>query len=142
MAGLWRKQSSWEQEEAPSSLLPHPSKGQDVGGQNGYWPLAMGLGEHFLCARLTGNGTQPSRHQPLVRQHHPFPGWRGHGFPSYSARPSPASGCLGTPSGMTALPCSLAGIMSPLCLRPTPTFDYKHPLSSSGHKIPIERQAL
>lgn len=98
--------------------------------------MAMGVGEHFLCVRLTENGTQLSRHQPPVRQHHPFPGqgcgWRGHGFPSHSARPSPANGCLGNPSGMTTLPCSVAGIMSPLCLRPTPTSGCKHALSSAG----------
>lgn len=35
----------------------------------GLWP--WGGREHFLCARLTGNGTQPSRHQPPVIQHHP-----------------------------------------------------------------------
>lgn len=98
--------------------------------------MAMGVGEHFLCVRLTENGTQLSRHQPPVRQYHPFPGqgcgWRGHGFPSHSARPSPANGCLGNPSGMTTLPCSVAGIMSPLCLRPTPTSGCKHALSSAG----------
>ena len=98
--------------------------------------MAMGVGEHFLCVRSTENRTQLSRHQPPVRQHHPFPGqgcgWRGHGFPSHSARPSPANGCLGNPSGVTTLPCSVAGIMSPLCLRPTPTSGCKHALSSAG----------
>lgn len=108
--------------------------------------MAIGVGEHFFCARLMGNGTQPNRHQPLVRQHHPFPrqgcGWRGCGFPSHPVKPSPANGCLGKLSGMTALPCSLAGIMSPLCLRTTPTSGCKRPLSSAGHEVPLGSQTL
>lgn len=98
--------------------------------------MAMRVGEHFLCAGLTENRTHLSRHQPPVRRHHPFPGqgcgWRGHGFPSYFARLSPANGCLGSPSGMTTLPCSVAGIMSPLYPRPTPTSGCNHALSSFG----------
>ena len=101
--------------------------------------MAMGVGEHFLCAGLTENRTRLSRHHPPVRRHHPFPGqgcgWRGHGFPSYSARLSPANGCLGSPSGMTTLPCSAAGIMSPLCPRPTPTSGCNHALSSVGLEL-------
>ena len=117
-----------ESREKPLLSSSSSQQGPGGGGHGRYWPLAMGMGEHFLCARLTGNGTQPRRHQPPVRQHHPFPGWKGHGFRSYSARPNPANGSLGDPSGVTAQPCFLAGIMSPLCLRPTPTSDYKHPL--------------
>lgn len=33
--------------------------------------VAMGVGEHFLCAGLTENRTRLSRHAP-VRWHHPF----------------------------------------------------------------------
>lgn len=98
--------------------------------------LAMGLGEHVLCAKLTGNGTQPSRHQPLVRQHHPFPGRRGPGFLSYSAKAKPSKRLPWHPFGddSTAM---LSGIVLLLCLGPTPTFNYKCPLSSS-----VEKQAL
>lgn len=55
---------------SPSSLFPSPTKARRWGT---WWVLAFGhgVGEHFLCARFTGNGTQPSRHQPPVIQHHP-----------------------------------------------------------------------
>lgn len=119
------------------SPLPFPHKGQEV-GHGEYWPLAMGWEKTLPLCEIdrkwnpTQQASAPSHTAP------PFPGqgcgWRDRGFPSRSARPSPANGCLGKPSGMTALPCSLAGIMSPVCLRPTPASGCKYPLSSAGHE--------
>lgn len=93
--------------------------------------MAMGWENTSFCAGLTENRTRLSRHHPRSDGTPPLP-WagvwvEGPCVPSYSARLSPANGCLGSPR-MTTLPCSAAGIMSPLCLRPTPTSGCNHAL--------------
>ena len=75
-----------------SPFVSSSSSQQGPGCGGTQWVLAFGhgIGRTLPLCEINRKWNQPSRHQCLVRQHHPFPGRRGSGFPSYPAKAKPS----------------------------------------------------